>query len=101
MSSSLLPKGVPHTFRVTSAQPARLLLIHADDSFLGLVQSLGEPATAHELPRHQVDVDVETIERATQEHDSRILGPSFDEAEAQDVLAGWANARPATDGVEA
>ena len=41
----VVPHGVEHTFRVTSKAAAKLLLVHADDSFLQFVESLGTPTT--------------------------------------------------------
>ena len=40
-----LPAGEPHTFRVTSAEPARLLLISAPAGFADFVRAVGRPAT--------------------------------------------------------
>ena len=44
-----LPRGVPHAFRV-GRQPARILLVHDNDSFLQLIRDLGQPAGARQLP---------------------------------------------------
>src|SRR6185437_10128892 len=38
-----LPHGVDHTFRVTSAMPARMLLLHASDEFLRFIEAAGIP----------------------------------------------------------
>ena len=94
-----LPAGRPHTFRVMGNRPARMLLIHADTSFWELVKSIGEPATAPGLPQHQPEVDIAAIERANLEHGSRVLGPSFDEGEAAELLASL-GAPPSFDGVD-
>jgi quercetin dioxygenase-like cupin family protein len=32
-----MPRGVPHAFRVAGHQPARILLVHDNDSFLELM----------------------------------------------------------------
>lgn len=45
-----LPHGVPHTFRVVSDQPAVMLQVHTDDSFLRFVKTVGRPATSRTLP---------------------------------------------------
>jgi quercetin dioxygenase-like cupin family protein/catechol 2,3-dioxygenase-like lactoylglutathione lyase family enzyme len=80
----VLPHGVQHTFRVTSSVPARLLLVHADDSFLSFVEALGRPTTEHTLPPEgAVDVDVDTVVRISAEHGSPIIGPSLPEDEAR------------------
>jgi quercetin dioxygenase-like cupin family protein len=45
-----MPRGVPHAFRVVGHQPARILLVHDNDSFLQLIRDLGQPAGARQLP---------------------------------------------------
>jgi quercetin dioxygenase-like cupin family protein/catechol 2,3-dioxygenase-like lactoylglutathione lyase family enzyme len=85
----VLPHGVPHTFRVTSSGPARLLLVHADDSFLSFVEALGRPTTEHTLPPPGAgDVDGEAIVRLSAEHGSPIIGPSLPEDEARAYAGG-------------
>ncbi|MGH9087095.1 MAG: cupin domain-containing protein [Acidimicrobiales bacterium] len=80
----VVPTGTEHTFRVTSPGPARLLLVHGDDSFLGLVEAAGTPTTELRLPSPgDFDVDLETLVRLSAEHDSRIVGPSLEEDEAR------------------
>jgi mannose-6-phosphate isomerase-like protein (cupin superfamily)/catechol 2,3-dioxygenase-like lactoylglutathione lyase family enzyme len=80
----VLPHGVPHTFRVTSRKPARMLQVHEDDSFLGLVETLGTPTTEHRLPpTGEFDVDLETLMRASEEHGAPMIGPSLDEDAAR------------------
>lgn len=84
----MLPAGVEHTFRVTSATPARLLLVHADDSFLGLIEAAGTPAAELALPPPgEADVDLDTLVRLNAEHDSVVVGPSLEEDEARAFLA--------------
>ena len=39
-----LPHGVPHTFRVVGDEPAVMLQVHSDDSFLRFIQAVGRPA---------------------------------------------------------
>lgn len=41
-----LPHGVPHTFRVVSDQPAVMLQVHTDDSFVRFVKTVGRPPPA-------------------------------------------------------
>jgi quercetin dioxygenase-like cupin family protein/catechol 2,3-dioxygenase-like lactoylglutathione lyase family enzyme len=87
----VLPQGVPHTFRVTSATPARLLLVHADDSFLRFVEALGAPASEHVLPPPgEFDVDLDALMRASAEHGAPMVGPSLEQDEARAVLAAQA-----------
>lgn len=83
-----LPAGVEHTFRVTSPGPARMLLVHADDSFLGLVEAVGTPTRELRLPpAGELDLDLESLVRINAEHDSRIVGPSLEEDEARVFVA--------------
>ncbi|MGH9095158.1 MAG: cupin domain-containing protein [Acidimicrobiales bacterium] len=84
----VLPKGIEHTFRVTSPVPARLLLVHADDSFLSLIEDVGTPTDELRLPPPgDFDVDLETLVRLNAEHDSRIVGPSLEEDDARTFVA--------------
>lgn len=85
----VLPHGVEHTFRVTSRVPARLLLVHADDSFLRFVEALGTPTSEHRLPPPgEFDADGETVVRASAEHGAPIVGPSLGEDEARAYAGG-------------
>lgn len=82
-----LPRGIPHTFRVTSRVPARLLLVHADDSFLSFVETLGTPTTEHRLPPPgQFDLDLETLQQASADHGAPMIGPPLGEEEARSYL---------------
>lgn len=80
---AVVPHGTEHTFRVTSATPARMLLVHNDDSFLRFIQAVGMPTTDHGLPPNQSDIDSETLARVSAEHGGPIVGPSLDESEAR------------------
>lgn len=83
----VVPHGAEHTFRVTSTTPAKLLLIHDDDSFLQFVESVGTPTTDFRIPPHgEFDIDGDTIGRVSAEHGAPIVGPSLDEAEARSYL---------------
>jgi quercetin dioxygenase-like cupin family protein/catechol 2,3-dioxygenase-like lactoylglutathione lyase family enzyme len=85
----VLPRGVEHTFRVTSSAPARLLLVHANDSFLRFVESVGTPTTERRLPPAGThDVDLETLMRAGAEHGAPMVGPSLEEEEARAYAGG-------------
>jgi quercetin dioxygenase-like cupin family protein len=88
----VLPVGVGHTFRVTSPIPARLLLVHADDSFLGLIEAAGTPTTDLRVPPPgEFDVDLDTLVRLNAEHDSRIVGPPLEEGEARAFVTASAS----------
>jgi quercetin dioxygenase-like cupin family protein/catechol 2,3-dioxygenase-like lactoylglutathione lyase family enzyme len=84
-----VPTGVEHTFRVTSPEPARMLQVHNDDSFLNLIEAVGTPTRELRLPPSgEFDVDLDTLARLNAEHDSRIVGPSLGEDEARSYLDG-------------
>lgn len=88
----VVPLGAEHTFRVTSRGPAKLLLVHEDDSFLRLVEAAGSPAREMKLPPPgEFDVDLETLTRLNAEHDSRIVGPSLEEADARAYIGDSAH----------
>jgi mannose-6-phosphate isomerase-like protein (cupin superfamily)/catechol 2,3-dioxygenase-like lactoylglutathione lyase family enzyme len=89
----VMPHGVEHTFRVTSSTPARMLLVHADDSFLGFVEAIGTPTQSHRLPASaEFDLDFDVVARVSAEHGSPMVGPSLEEDEAR-AFAGE-RARP-------
>lgn len=80
----VVPLGVEHTFRVTSPGPARMLLVHGDDSFLQLIEAAGTPTSELRLPPEgEFDVDLDTLIRLNEEHDSHIVGPPLPEDEAR------------------
>jgi catechol 2,3-dioxygenase-like lactoylglutathione lyase family enzyme len=81
-----LPAGVPHTFRVMGSRPARLLTIHHNASFLRLVEEIGTPAAGPGLPAEDGGLDLDALAEANARHDSRIIGPSMTDDEAQAIL---------------
>jgi mannose-6-phosphate isomerase-like protein (cupin superfamily) len=83
-----LPHGVPHTFRVIGDEPAVMLQVHADDSFLRFVRTVGQPAASHTLPPGLVvsggmDAALEVAARTGQP----VIGPPMSEEEAAEVAA--------------
>lgn len=46
----LAPKGMPHSFRVESAEGARCLTITSGGDFENMIREMGEPALSAELP---------------------------------------------------
>jgi mannose-6-phosphate isomerase-like protein (cupin superfamily) len=62
-----LPAGVPHTFRVLGG-PARVLMVHADDSFLAAVRQIGRPVTGTDVPDGQQGLTIEELDRAFAAH---------------------------------
>jgi len=81
-----LPAGVPHTFRVMEDHEARVLLVHSDESFLGLVQELGERIPASGAIPAQPPVSYDEIAEANLRHGSRIIGDSMDVDDAAAVV---------------
>jgi len=78
-----LPHGVPHTFRVTSDEPAVMLQVHADDSFLRFIRAVGRPAPSRTLPpglilATDMDAAIEVAARTGQP----VIGPPMSEDEA-------------------
>jgi len=72
---------------VTSRTPAKLLLVHDDDSFLQFIESVGTPTSEHRLPpAGQFDVDGDTILRISAEHGAPIVGGSLEEDDARGYL---------------
>jgi mannose-6-phosphate isomerase-like protein (cupin superfamily) len=69
------PRGVPHTFRVTSPEPARVLVTSAPARFDAFVRELGEPTTSGELPVLDGPPDVERLVATAARHGVEILGP--------------------------
>jgi|tagenome__1003787_1003787.scaffolds.fasta_scaffold20846951_2 mannose-6-phosphate isomerase-like protein (cupin superfamily) len=69
------PRGVPHTFRVTSAERARVLVTSAPARFDAFVRALGEPATRDELPVLDGSPDVERLVATAARYGVEILGP--------------------------
>lgn len=87
----VMPHGIEHTFRVTSAVPARMLLVHADDSFLSFIEALGTPTGDHRLPPPgDFDLDFDTLSRASADHGAPMVGPSLDEEEARSFARSFA-----------
>ena len=79
------PAGVPHTFRVLGG-PARVLMVHADDSFLAAVRQVGRPATAADVPDAGPGPAMEELDRAFAAHGITNVGPPMEPAEAGDLL---------------
>jgi quercetin dioxygenase-like cupin family protein len=69
------PKGVPHTYRVTGDEPARILVTSSSGAFAAFVQAYGEPAPRRELPVLEGPPDVERLARLAAEHGIELLGP--------------------------
>ncbi len=82
----VLPKGVPHTFRVLGRQPAGMLQVHQDDSFLRFIQAVGIPAATASLPpTTQLNVPMEDMSRIAAETGQPVIGPPMSDHEAQQI----------------
>lgn len=84
----VLPAGVEHTFRVTGASPAKMLLIHANDDFLKFIEAVGTPTRELTIPPPGAhDLNRDALIDAGAQHDVRITGPTLDEATAHALIA--------------
>ena len=85
-----LPHGVPHTFRVVGDEPAVMLQVHTDDSFLRFVKTVGQPATSRTLPAGPPDaeMDMDTAFRVAAQTGQPVIGPPMSEEEAAAIAAG-------------
>ena len=85
------PAGVPHTFRVLGA-PARVLMVHADDSFMTAVRQIGRPATDIDIAEVTQDLTIEELDQAFAAHGITNTGPPMEQAEAKRLLGQLAAA---------
>ncbi len=87
----VLPKGVPHTFRVVGSEPARMLQVHEDDSFLRFIQAVGIPAPAPGLPATtQLSIAFEEMPRIAADTGQPVIGPPMSEREASQIASAAA-----------
>jgi Cupin domain len=82
-----LPHGIPDTFRVVGDEPAVMLQIHADDSFLSFVKAAGRPATSHTLPAGLPATGMDAAFKVAAETGQPVIGPPMSDAEAARVAA--------------
>jgi mannose-6-phosphate isomerase-like protein (cupin superfamily) len=69
------PRGVPHTF-VVSSERARFLLVTEPAGFEGFIRALGVPATAPEIPpAPSAPPDMAPVLAAAAEYGLEIVGP--------------------------
>jgi mannose-6-phosphate isomerase-like protein (cupin superfamily) len=85
-----LPHGVPHTFRVVGDEPAVMLQVHADDSFLRFIREAGRPAAARTLPPAGPPADLDAAFHAAARTGQPVVGPPMSEEEAALIAAGAA-----------
>ena len=72
-----VPRGTVHGFRVTGAEPARLLVLSAPATFEGFVRAVGRPAPEAVLPAGGPPPPgaVERLAAIGAEHDVTLVGP--------------------------
>jgi quercetin dioxygenase-like cupin family protein len=69
------PKGLPHTF-IVSSETARFLLVTEPAGFEGFTRALGEPAERHEVPPPATEPpDVEALTNLAATFGLQIVGP--------------------------
>lgn len=85
------PARVPHTFRVLGG-PARILLAHANDSFLAAVREIGRPDTGTDVPDPTPGPTREELDRALAAHGITNVGPPMERAETDRLLGQLARA---------
>jgi len=89
----VMPKGVPHTFRVLGDEPARMLQVHEDDSFLRFIQAVGVPAATGTLPEGtQLSIPFDEMPRIAAVTGQPVIGPPMSEDEAQQIARAGAAA---------
>ncbi len=59
-SFALLPRGIPHSFRVSDSNPAKILVISSPAQFERFAAEMGEPAQTMTMPEPRA-VDVEKL----------------------------------------
>ena len=85
-----LPHGVPHTFRVVGDEPAVMLQVHSDDSFLRFIQAVGRPAPSRGLPPSGLPMDMDAAFQAAAQTGQPVIGPPMSDEEAAEIAAGRA-----------
>ena len=84
-----LPHGVPHTFRVVGDEPAVMLQVQADDSFLRFIREVGRLAPSRTLPPGLVlATDMDAAIQIAARTGQPVIGPPMSEEEAAVVAAG-------------
>jgi len=88
-----LPHGVPHTFFVLDDQPAIMMQVHTDGSFLDFIRQVGVPATDRTPPRPDGPPDLDALYQVAAATGQPVIGPPMSADEAAAVAA--AAAQPA------
>jgi mannose-6-phosphate isomerase-like protein (cupin superfamily) len=89
------PSGVPHTFRVID-RPARILLVHADNSFIHAITTIGRPASGDDTPTTTSGPTIDEFNQAPAAHRITNLGPPMEQDEAEHWARALAQPTPRT-----
>jgi quercetin dioxygenase-like cupin family protein len=74
----LVPKGVPHTYRVESSEGGRWLTITSKGDFERFVRTMSRPAERRELPepsRAPTPEEIEALAAMARSHGIELVGP--------------------------
>jgi mannose-6-phosphate isomerase-like protein (cupin superfamily) len=71
----VLPRGVPHAFRVEGDEPARTLMINTPAGLIGFFRELGRPAASRALPP-PTPPDLAEFRRVSEKYGCEILIPA-------------------------
>ncbi len=71
---AFLPRGIPHSFRVSEAGPAKMLQLTSPAQFERFAADVGEPATSMTLPE-PTDIDVPKVLGIAPKYGIEILPP--------------------------
>ncbi len=73
------------------SQPARMLQVHEDHSFLRFIQAVGVPAPAPGLPATtQLSIPFEEMPKVAAETGQPVIGPPMTEQEASQIVSAVA-----------
>jgi len=78
----VLPHGVPHTFLVVGDEPAVMVQVHGDDSFLRFIKAVGVPATSRTRPDDLPPHDFDAMYKIAAETGQPVIGPPMSPEEA-------------------
>ncbi len=71
---AFLPRGIPHSFRVSEAGPAKMLQLTSPAQFERFAAEMGEPATSMTLPE-PTDIDIPKVLGIAPKYGIEILPP--------------------------
>jgi len=74
-------------FRVVGDEPAVMLQVHTDDSFLRFIRAAGRPAVSRTLPPAGPPADLDSAFRIAADTGQPVIGPPMSEEEAARIAA--------------